>query len=185
MGGDCSHYAGMLRPTKHVPMPEIIPADQLDAYYPQPCPCSAFTLHHPKADAGTGAEMEARLYPFYDVSRSPKGAYEFGDLAQDSVDKVKVLDAQDGIFICLAHDCSLVDILPLYNDDPTASINDWRSRGYKEKTRWAFLNELPKDGMPGRPPLAEGLWRNGNKVVYSEKQGFLEHVDGKLAPIVE
>ncbi|KAJ4159848.1 uncharacterized protein LMH87_007787 [Akanthomyces muscarius] len=184
MGGDCSHYAGMLRPTEYVPMPATIPPGQLDAYYPPMCPCSLFTALHPTvgrtATNGNGGEHtksssdEARSRPFYDVSRKPHGAYEFGDLAQESVDKVKILDAQKNIFVCLAHDRALMEVLPLYNRNVDAVINDWNNCGYKEKTRWGFLNELPRDRKPGRPLLTEGLWRNGNKVVWKDGEGLVE-----------
>ncbi|OAA58263.1 Beta-lactamase-like protein [Cordyceps fumosorosea ARSEF 2679] len=179
MGGDCSHFAGMIRPTEYVPIPDTIPAGQLDPYYPPSCPCSAFTILHPAASADDAADTrpappETRCKPFYDVSRSPHGAYEFGDLAQESVDKVKILDAQENVFVCLAHDGALMAVLPLYNDDVNATINGWKERGYKEKTRWGFLNELPRDGKPGRPPLTVGLWRNGNRVVWKEGEGLVE-----------
>jgi hypothetical protein len=61
--------------------------------------------------------------------------------------------ASPDIFICLAYDGVLLDILPLFNADLAADVNDWRARGYKERARWGFLNELPKGGGPGRGPL--------------------------------
>ncbi|KGQ05143.1 hypothetical protein BBAD15_g9601 [Beauveria bassiana D1-5] len=175
MGADCSHYAGMLRPTEYVPMPDTIPPGTLDPYFPPVCPCSAFTVLHPKAGTSDHAKplSEARSQPFYDVTRNPQGIYELADLAQESVDKVKALDAQDNVLICLAHDVALVDILPLYNNDASADINDWKDCGYKEKTRWGFLNDLPRDGERGRPPLVRGLWCGGKKVVRNE-EGVLE-----------
>lgn len=184
MGGDCSHYAGMLRPTKYVPMPATIPPGQLDAHYPPMCACSLFTAIHPMAgrsatngnggDHAGASSDDARLNPFYDVSRKPHGAYTLGDLAQESVDKVKILDAQKNVFVCLAHDRALVEVLPLYNNSVDAVIKDWNNCGYKEKTRWGFLNELPRDGNPGRPLMAEGLWRDGNKVVWKDGEGLVE-----------
>lgn len=175
MGGDCSHYAGMIRPTEYVPIPATIPPGQLDSHYPYVCPCSMFTVLHPAAgDHTESSSSEARSKPFYDVSRNPHGAYEFGDLAQESVDKVKILDAQKNVFVCLAHDGALMNVLPLYNTDADVVINDWNKCGYKEKARWGFLNELPRDGKPGRPPLTLGLWRNGNKVVWKDGEGLVE-----------
>ncbi|KAK8145895.1 hypothetical protein G3M48_003843 [Beauveria asiatica] len=163
------------RPTEYVPMPDTIPPGTLDPYFPPVCPCSTFTALHPKAGTSDHAKplSEARSQPFYDVTRDPQGIYELADVAQDSVDKVKALDAQDNVLICLAHDGALVDILPLYNKDASADINDWKDRGYKEKTRWGFLNELPRDGERGRPPLVRGLWCGEKKVVRNE-EGLLE-----------
>lgn len=177
MGGDCSHYGGMLRPTPYLPMPSNIPQDQLDAYFPSPCPCSTFTMHHPLTSTNSSDddnETKARSHPFYDASRDPAGAYDFGDIAQESIDKVKALDAQDNVFICLAHDGALVKTLPLYNNDASADINDWKACDYKEKTRWEFLNELPRDGKAGRKPLAEGVWKNGHRLAWKDGQGLVE-----------
>jgi hypothetical protein len=39
---------------------------------------------------------------------------------------------------------------------------------YKEKLRWRFLNELPRDGKPGREPIVFGFWREGKEVSVAE-----------------
>ncbi|KIL89306.1 hypothetical protein FAVG1_07700 [Fusarium avenaceum] len=148
MGGDCCHYAGMFRPSELVPLPHEIVSDALDSWYPKPCPCSLFTQHHPKSSK-SGSD-EARKRPFYEVSRDPGSAYSFGDVAQESIKKLEALDAHPDILIALAHDDVLFDIFPLFNQNPSHTINDWKSKGYKERSRWSFLNELPKGGKPGR-----------------------------------
>ncbi|CAG9946968.1 unnamed protein product [Clonostachys rosea f. rosea IK726] len=169
MGGDCCHYAGMFRPTEYLPLPREIPTQTLDAYYPCPCPCSAFTQQHPRA---TGAD--ARTKTFYEVSREVGSAYSFGDIAQQSIDKLQALDAHPDIFICLAHDEILFNTLPLFNDDPTKDINCWKDRGHKEYCRWGFLNQLPKDKKPGQKPLVVGLWREGKRITWSKEEGFVD-----------
>ncbi|KAH7118339.1 beta-lactamase-like protein [Dactylonectria macrodidyma] len=175
MGGDCCHYAGAFRPTPYLPLPLHIPTDELDAYYPRPCPCSMFTVHHPtpKKD-GNNALNQSRTKPFYDISQAPGSAYSFGDVAQSSVNMLQALDAHPGIFICLSHDDVLFNILPLLNEEPTRDINDWQSLGYKERSRWAFLNELPKGDNPGREPLVTGLWRDGRQVTWRADSGFVD-----------
>ncbi|KAH6970719.1 beta-lactamase-like protein [Ilyonectria sp. MPI-CAGE-AT-0026] len=175
MGGDCCHYAGAFRPTPYMPLPSNIPTEELDSYYPRPCPCSAFTIHHPASnDDGKARSEESRIQPFYNISREPGSAYSFGDVAQSSVNMLQALDAHPGVFICLAHDDVLFNILPLLNHEPTADINDWKVLGYKERSRWAFLNELPKGGKPGRQPLVDGLWRNGKRIVWKPDCGFVD-----------
>ncbi len=171
LGGDCCHFAGMFRPTHYKPMPPYIPDDQLDAYYPTPCPCSVFTQHHPLS---SGSEQEARCRPFYQVSRSTGSAYSFADAAQSSIDKLQLFDADENIFVCLAHDEALFKLFPLYNDDPQECINDWKVKNCKERSRWHFLNELPKGALPGREPLVDGLKRNGKTVTWVEGCGFFE-----------
>lgn len=178
MGGDCSHFTGTLRPTQFLPMPSTIPAGQLDDFYPTPCPCSAVTTHHPLVGKRDDRDEDAaRSNPFYDVTSNPNGAYQFPQIAQQSVDKIRILDAHENIFICLAHDRGLVDVLPLYNHDAAAVINDWKDRGYKDKSHWTFLNELPKGEKPGRPLLTEGRWKNGRKIVWKEGEGFVESTE--------
>lgn len=170
MGGDCCHYAGALRPTRYVPLPQEITSGVLDEYYPTPCPCSVFTQHHPKAKG-----EEARTTPFYDVSCAPGSAYTFPELAQKSIYKLQDLDAQPNIFICLAHDEVLFQVLPLFNDDTSKDINDWQARGLKDYCQWGFLNDLPKGGKPGREPFVVGQWRNGRQIIWKGRgNGFVE-----------
>ncbi|KAK2468907.1 hypothetical protein H9L39_19499 [Fusarium oxysporum f. sp. albedinis] len=174
MGGDCCHYAGALRPTRYLPLPREVSSAALDDYYPSPCPCSAFTQHHPKS-TGNGARTE----PFYDVSHAPGSAYSFPDLAQASIYSLQHLDAQPNVFICLAHDEVLFHILPLFNNDATKDINDWQERGLREYCRWGFLNDLPKGGKPGRNPLVIGQWRHGKQIKWdSREKGFIDIRDG-------
>lgn len=71
------------------------------------------------------------------------------------------------MFVCLAHDPSLFEVLPLMNTGGE-SINGWKEKGWKEQTRWMFLNELPRGGKPGRDPLVFGFWRDGKRVSVEE-----------------
>lgn len=121
--------------------------------------------------------MDARIEPFYDVSRAPGSAYGFPDLAQKSINSLQDLDAQPNIFICLAHDEVLFQVLPLFNDDKMEDINDWQKRGLKEYCRWGFLNDLPRGGEPGRKPLV-GQWRDGRQITWKgEEKGFVNIID--------
>ena len=84
--------------------------------------------------------------------------------ANESVRYLKEFDANEAVFICIAHDPALFEVLPLLNTSPTNDLNDWQTKQYKERTKWRFLNELPRNGKPGRKPLVEGWWRDGKKV---------------------
>ncbi|KAI8673119.1 Lactamase-B domain-containing protein [Fusarium sp. Ph1] len=175
MGADACHFAGAFRPTPYLPLPADIPSDQLDSYYPSFCPCSVFTAHHPAARTCSVEDSDAsRTNPFYKVSRVPGTVYIHGDAAQASIDKLRILDAYPGVFICLAHDAALFETLPIYNIDPDQDINDWKTAGYKENTRWAFLNELPKGDSPGRKALVQGLRREDKVIVWDEGKGFID-----------
>lgn len=179
MGGDCCHFAGMFRPSQSVPLPGLLEDVGLDPYYPNPCPCSTFTAHHPAERSGdAGSQYASRISPFYNVSESPGSAYADAASAQRSITKLQDLDAHPGIFICLAHDNILFDILPIFNRDPRGTINDWRERGFKEMARWSFLNDLPKGDGPGREPFIVGKWRDAEEVTWSAELGFTPVIRG-------
>jgi hypothetical protein len=145
-------------------MPATIPEDvMLDSDILRPCPCSLFTASHPEQEY-------ARTKPFYSIATGKGGQPSFYSdpiKAQRSVNKLTEYDAHPDIFVCVAHDRALVEVLPLFNNNPQADINDWQAQGYKNKTVWGFLNELPRQGRqgrPGRPPLILGFWREGELI---------------------
>ncbi|KAK5991855.1 hypothetical protein PT974_05241 [Cladobotryum mycophilum] len=133
-------------------------------------------LHHepPSRDVSDPQSIKARTQPFFRIPVGPDTAFTDGHIAQQSIDKLLLFDAHPNIFICLSHDETLFHFLPLYNKDPSSDINDWKTRGYKENSRWYFLNELPKDGEPGRGPLVVGLKRDGKTIAWAEEKGFYE-----------
>ncbi|KAI1627144.1 beta-lactamase-like protein [Exophiala viscosa] len=162
LGGDICHFVGDLRPNKSYPLPDPIPNDVLDkdSFFPTPCPCSIFTDHHPILSDDTDVE-ERRTTPWYQVSDHEKSAYVDPPAAQSSVDKLVGFERCPNVLICLSHDSGLLRYLPTLNSDPKSDLNSWRKNNWKEETRWEWLNELPRDGKPGRKPIVEGLWRDG------------------------
>jgi hypothetical protein len=165
LGADACHFAGALRPSPYIPMPPTLDSvsNGLDPYFPPVCPCSMFGDCHP----GT-TEEEKRTTGYYTPSRLPGSAYVDPDVALESIGGLTEFDASKDVFICLAHDPSLFEVLPLLNACPTNALNDWQEKGYKETTKWRFLNELPREGKPGRQPLVFGLWRDGKLVDVNE-----------------
>jgi glyoxylase-like metal-dependent hydrolase (beta-lactamase superfamily II) len=161
MGADTCHFAGSLRPTPYVPLPETLDSTScgLDPYFPMPCPCSLFGDCHPGA-----THHEKRTKPWYTASKAPGSAYVDPDTANQSITRLQEFDANPQVFVCLAHDPSLFEILPMLNQDPKSSVNNWQVERYKERSRWRFLNELPKGKTPGRPPIVYGYWRGGKQV---------------------
>ncbi|KAL3462303.1 beta-lactamase-like protein [Aspergillus heterothallicus] len=103
MGGDCCHFAGTFRPS--------------DA------PISASLCGPPALSFAKGPEV-LNKESLYQISATPKSAYCEPKVAQESVEKLKGFDADPDIFICLAHDNILLDILPLFNSCPEKDIND-------------------------------------------------------------
>ena len=170
MGGDVCHFPGALRPTKSVPLPDPVPQSAcLDPnLYDIPCACSAFDHVHPKnSSKSVGAEssLASSQQPFYHVSSSEHSAYIDRDRAIKDIQKVQKLDATPQVLVCLAHDRSLLEVLPTLNRDASNDINQWKDRGWKGQCRWKFLNELPlRRGQRGRPMHVQGIWREGSVV---------------------
>jgi len=161
LGGDVCHFSGMFRPSSDIEMLDPISSTtRLDSYYPSPCLCSHFTSFHPAHPD----EDKARNSPYYGVSSHPNSAYLDAATAEVSIKSVSEFDADPNCFVCIAHDGVLLDVLPLLNNDPSAEIGDWKNRGYKEQSMWGFLNELPRDGEPGRKPIVQGLLRDGKVI---------------------
>lgn len=161
LGGDICHFVGDFRPSPEVSLPKHIPDGPLDhdpVFFPAPCPCSLFTDQHPILPASS---TEAKTTPFYKVSSHATSVNTDPATAQQSVDKLRAFDASPSVLVCLAHDPELLRFLPTFNETPSADINGWKEDDVKEKTRWGWLNELPRGGRPGRPLLVEGLWRDG------------------------
>ena len=156
MGGDVCHFGGSFRPTPYAPLPATIPSGTpLDSHrFRVPCPCSIFTACHRDQE-------NARTKPFYQVTQEPGGWYVDSPVAQRSVDRLEEFDADENVFVCVAHDGGLLDICDWF---PKGNINNWKENGWKRTSQWGFLNELPVDGKPGRPWLAPGLMKDGEVV---------------------
>ncbi|KAE9973626.1 hypothetical protein EG328_004297 [Venturia inaequalis] len=161
LGADACHFAGSLRPSTYVPLPATLDSEAfgLDEVFPSPCPCAMFGDCHPGH-----SEESKRTTSYYTASEAAGSAYVDPNVANQSIEGVKQFDASPDVLVCLAHDPGLFEVLPLLNTSPNNNINDWQDRGYKEKTRWRFLNELPRDGKPGRKSIIFGFWRNGKNV---------------------
>ena len=155
MGGDVCHFGGSYRPTKWAPLPSTIPDSvPLDPRFNRPCPCSMFQHSHRDNE-------NFRTTSFYKVTQEEGAWYVDPPTAQESVDKLEEFDAHPDVFVCVAHDGGL---LPIVDWFPSASINEWKAKGWKERSRWGFLNELPIDGQPGRPRLVPGVVKEGRVV---------------------
>ena len=158
MGGDVCHFGGSYRPTVYAPMPSTIPSSTpLDRHLPTPCPCSLFAGCHPDPE-------NLRTSPFYHVWQEPGGWYSDPPIAQKSVESLEEFDADENVFTCIAHDVGLIPVVDWF---PNGTINEWKKKGWKERSQWGFLNELPVEGKPARTWIAPGLVKEG-KVVKKE-----------------
>ncbi|RVX70689.1 hypothetical protein B0A52_05339 [Exophiala mesophila] len=126
MGGDLCHHGGEIRPSPYIPLPDQVRL-------------SAFA--HLAGGVCPGAELESLQKsrsraidePFYDPSMGL-------DIAQaiETIKKTQEADAVDHVLFIYAHDTFIrgkVDMFP-------KSINDWKSKGLKEKLFWDFLQDF-------------------------------------------
>ncbi|KAF2710157.1 Metallo-hydrolase/oxidoreductase [Pleomassaria siparia CBS 279.74] len=160
LGGDICHFGGSFRPSPSIPLPDPIPSSHLDAHFPIPCPCSIFTDIHPAGPAS----HESRTSPFFDVTSFAQSAYLDRIQAAESIKKLGKFDQHPDVLVCIAHDPTLLTTLPFLNYDPEKDLNSWQVDGLKEKSRWGWLNELPRHGKPGRQMLVQGVWKQGELV---------------------
>ncbi|KAJ4376042.1 hypothetical protein N0V83_001323 [Neocucurbitaria cava] len=159
LGGDICHFGGSFRPSSSIPLPDPVPNAHLDAHFPHPCPCSVFTAVHP---AGPSSSSNSpRTEPFFEVTSSAQSAYLDREEAARSIRELQRFDGHPDVLVCIAHDPTLIRVLPFLNERPERDLNAWKEEGLKEKARWGWLNELPRDGRPGREMYVEGVWKEG------------------------
>lgn len=166
MGGDICHFAGDFRPSPSIPLPDPLPAGVLDNPHspralhqplPRPCPAEIFTSHHPRHPAPDSS----RTTPWYEITSHPRAAYTSPATARSTLAKMQPFDDSPHVLVCIAHDPTLLDVLPTLNQYPESDLNGWFQKGWKERCHWGWLNELPREGRPGRGKVVEGFWREG------------------------
>ena len=132
MGGDIAHHTCEFRPTQYMPLPDVISPNPMRSGHLRSaitCPGEVFiAMHHKKS----------RTEPFCYPTPAEDGWHHDSAEATRSISKMIEFDAYDNIFSVIAHDNSLLGIVDLY----PKSANDWLERGWKEKSRWAFLGHL-------------------------------------------
>lgn len=132
MGGDIAHQGGEFRPTPYMPLPHEIVPNPFSKMLPRPamaCPGDIFVDMH---------RNKSRTEPFFDPTPAAGAWHLCAHEAKESIDKLTEFDAYDHIFPVIAHDNSLfgnIDVYPL-------PANDWLAKGWKDKTRWGWLNEF-------------------------------------------
>jgi len=131
MGGDLCHHSGEIRPSPYLQIPRTLnfPLPDVLRLLCTPCP---------------GGELFEQL----NIKRGRKPNEPFFDPCMGSdipqaiqtIKEAQAADAQDDVFFIFAHDRSIVDVV----DQFPLFANDWKAKGWREKTLWTFL----KDFMP-------------------------------------
>ena len=154
MGGDVCHYGGAFRPNAVHNLPRIIAKEMLPGSARKlPCSCAEFEAVHPNQDHPGST-------PYYHITKRKDGWYDDSEVAQESVNKVLALDNQNKVLVALAHDIGLLQVATFF---PDGGMNDWFAKGWKETSRWGFLEDLPIDGKAKKSPI-EGYWSGGQRV---------------------
>lgn len=125
LGADACHHAGLFRPTEYLPLPKKI----------SPSPIQRFGGFCPGAMLQQVQPRKSANEPFLTPS---KIAFPCHDDALETIEKIKELDAVDNIFVIISHDASLKGQIEEFPN----SINDWKSKGLKSKTRWLFCKDF-------------------------------------------
>ncbi|GFF34257.1 N-acyl homoserine lactonase AttM [Aspergillus udagawae] len=130
MGADGCHHCGCLRPNKHVPLPtEISPSPfSTPPYLPGTiCPGALLESIHPNHSQTMPYYSQLSAAPGRDVAE-----------AEATISKMASFDASEDVFVIIAHDKSLSEIIDFFPN----KANDWKEKGWKIASRWRFLADF-------------------------------------------
>ncbi|KAK4120119.1 metallo-beta-lactamase superfamily protein [Parathielavia appendiculata] len=129
LGGDICHYAGIFRPSEHLPIPSTIT--------PHPC--------HPHSATATSL-CPGHAWEELQASRGRKGTDTLYDmtfgldipLATRTMGRLQELDCLENVFVIISHDSTVRDGVPHFPE----SLNAWKEKGWGERLKWSFLKDL-------------------------------------------
>ncbi|KAI9778324.1 MAG: hypothetical protein M1835_004962 [Candelina submexicana] len=134
MAADTAHHPAEFRPTPYTPLPPQISPSPLTPTRPSSTlPTSVFkSIHRLPAHYATA--------PFYTLKIRADGSSVADNplLAKETLKKVEVFDAQDSVFVVMAHDASLLDVIDFFPRYADA----WVRKGWKVRGRWGFLRDF-------------------------------------------
>lgn len=124
LGGDVALHGSQLRPSRYLSLPETI---ALDSGFT--CPGHLFTALHSHACA---------TEPLMHINPDKSSMTYDIDKANATLRKVMEFDADERVFVVIAHDYTLLDVV----DFLPKEANGWKVKGWKEKGRWTFLRDF-------------------------------------------
>lgn len=136
LAGDAFHHAGEIRPSRYLTMPQSIEPSPFSALgcCGSSCPGSVFDklLRREGCPEGTSA--------FYSPPRLEKGSLHHDvDEVIVTIGKVQEADCRDEIFVCAAHDESLLEVVDFF---PDGTLNSFSEKGWVKQARWRFLSDF-------------------------------------------
>ena len=130
MGGDACHHAGEFRPSRYLPLPDLISPNPLDPESEEPCPGKTFEELLRDGD---------RSRPFYAVRGQGEEQISYDpEEAERTIQKVLAFDASEEVLVVMAHDDSLDGVVNWF---PKA-VEGFGAKGWKERSRWRFLKDF-------------------------------------------
>ncbi|KAL2825380.1 beta-lactamase-like protein [Aspergillus pseudoustus] len=133
MGGDTCHFSAQLRPSVSRPLPVDYTSGAQDS--------ASASASVPSVPACPGAIMDRLLAnPAQPLFEMPAANTVDVTEAHASIGKMQAFDAADNVWVVIAHDQSLLDLVEFY----PATVNDWQVKKYAERTRWRFWNTLKR-----------------------------------------
>ncbi|TEA21381.1 Cytochrome P450 monooxygenase mpaDE [Colletotrichum sidae] len=128
LGGDVCHYAGIFRPSKHLPVP--------DSISPHPC--------HPHD--GSSVLCPGSAWDELQESRGRRKHDTLYDatygldipLVAKTVESLQEIDCDENVLVIIAHDSTVRDAVPHF----PSSLNAWKSEGWGELVKWGFFRDL-------------------------------------------
>lgn len=114
MGADTCHHGGCLRPTEYLPLPSTLT--------PSPFSNPPFLPH----SICPGALLED-INPTHSLSKPFYSQLAFApdrdlELAEEGIRKMAEFDANENVFVVIAHDDTLLDIVDFF----PKRANDWK-----------------------------------------------------------
>ncbi|KAF9888166.1 hypothetical protein FE257_009161 [Aspergillus nanangensis] len=143
LAGDICHYPGIFRPTEWLPFNAEYPYSPNPQLYPHICPGSVFIDMHPKNSCND---------PIYDM---PIDCTVDVEAAKDSIRKLCMFDANDDVFVIIAHDATILDEVDFF----PRNINSWRVKGFDAKI--ICIKELKKEANRNLPRIYQEFHDGG------------------------
>jgi hypothetical protein len=127
MSGDAGNHAGEYRPTKYVPLPRTIQLSPNPPRFPRICPGNLIMNEvHPENTA---------TKPFY---RARDGFQEDDEVANWTVEELEEFDADERIFMVIAHDLTLINVVEIFPNQ----ANEWKAKKLGRKSSLAIFGRL-------------------------------------------
>ncbi|KAJ7684544.1 hypothetical protein DFH06DRAFT_10105 [Mycena polygramma] len=133
LGADSGHNPAQLRPRPQFQRTYPCPAHLLAQ---SKTSVSTDYFWSPGSDPGD-FDVLSRAQPLLSTPDLPNSADSNPVTGRVSLDKIAEFDADDDFFVVLAHDQSLVEVLPYF----PASLSAWKGSQLKEQSVWSFLDE--------------------------------------------